>query len=215
MKVHVVLIEFENPHKTRQRWTRDVFPCLEYVPGTHVVTCVDNSRNRSQMLADLFKDDYLWQGGNNLKYGASLNLSVPRHPDADYVLYVCTAHGKMLHPTWIQDLLAPMIHDPEVGQTGWLMGSNSPEGVAWAGGSGCEWVAEKYRFEDGVRQHIQGGVFAARTELMLEVHVDRMHAFRQSALCIASRREAATIQDVNADAQLKILDVYERFKNNF
>ncbi len=162
--LHVVLVPYNNPHKTEMRWRRDVLAALKHAGAPYAVTAVDNSRERNENLADLFGDGYLWQEGRNLQYGPSINLAVQRVV-APYVLYVCSQHGRSVDPSWLADLLEPLQADPSVGMTGHLMGSNSPEGVAHA--TGCSWVAEKYRFDDGVKQHVQGGVFACRTEVLL------------------------------------------------
>jgi len=170
--VHAILICFENPDQTLVRWQRDVRPALQLYTTNWDVTVVDNSARPSDPLHETFGTDYLWQRGANLMYGPSLNLAIPRRPTATYVLYVCTRHGRALDLTWVRDLIEPMERWPHVGMCGHLMGSNSPEGVAHDGGPGCEWVKDAYRWvnPDGtgdVKQHVQGGVFAARTALML------------------------------------------------
>lgn len=172
-RIHCVLICFNNPEQTLLRWNRDVRAAVRHVTVDHHVTVVDNSAEHSPLLKKYFGPDYLWQEGRNLMYGPSLNLAVARYPDDEFVLYVCTKHGKAFDITWVRDMIEPMQRWPEYGMTGHLMGSNSPEGVAHDGGPGCEWVKDTYRWvnPDGtgdVKQHVQGGVFAARTQLMLE-----------------------------------------------
>lgn len=169
--IHVVMIAFNNPEQTLTRWTRDVFPGLGFSGHPHKVTVVDNSSDYSPLLAEKFGENYLWQEGKNLMYGPSINLAVKRYPESDYVLYVCTRHGRSLDSTWIQDLILPMDNDSTIGGTGHLRGSNSPEGVAHA--LNAPWIKDRFRFVDEagngwVPQHLQGGVFAARTKLMLE-----------------------------------------------
>ena len=163
--IHSILVCFNNPEQTRTRWLRDLVPGLTDTGRSHVVTCVDNSPTRAPLLEETFGPGYLWQGGRNLMYGPSLNLAVSRVP-SDFVLYACTRHGRALDPAWVADLLEPLFGDPKVGMTGHLLGSSSPESVARE--TGCAWVADAYRFEDGVRPHVQGGVFAARTASLLE-----------------------------------------------
>ncbi len=168
--IHVVLVAFNNPQQTQQRFYRDILPALTALGQPWKLTVVDNSAERSDLLAELVGTDYLWQEGRNLMYGPSLNLAVPRHPAADFVLYVCTKHGMMRDTSWIADLLAPF-SDPDVMMSGHLRGSNSPTGVAHDGGPGCEWVREHFKFMEGeherVPQHIQGGVWMARTGILL------------------------------------------------
>lgn len=169
--INVVMVAFNNPEQTLERWERHVKVPVRRISCDfpHEVTVVDNSEERSPLLADAFGDGYLWQGGRNLMYGPAINLAVRRIP-SDFVLYVCTRHGRALDEFWVRDLLYPF-RDRDVAQTGYLMGSNSPEGVAHF--TGCPWVKEKFRFTDEsgqgyVPQHIQGGVFMARTHLMQE-----------------------------------------------
>lgn len=163
--IHAVLIAFNNPDQTLRRWNRDLVPALIHTGLPYRVTVIDNSAAHNPTLAAAFKADYLWQEGENRQYGPSINIAVARIP-SDFILYACSRHGQAFDPSWVQDLLTPMQTDPTVGMCGFLMGSNSPEGVAHV--TGCEWVKEKYRFEDGVHQHVQGGVFMARTETMLK-----------------------------------------------
>lgn len=162
--IHSILICFNNPEQTKTRWERDLVPGLTDAGQEYAVTCVDNSPVDSPLLAETFGTGYLWQGGRNLMYGPSLNLAVSRVPST-FVLYACTRHGRALDATWVRDLVDPMSVEPRVGMTGHLLGSSAPETVARE--TGCAWVRDAYRFEDGVRPHVQGGVFAARTACLL------------------------------------------------
>lgn len=171
--IHAVLVAYKNHGHTRTRWVRDVRPGLTLAGGHFglptCVTCIDNSPDPSDDLRELFGDGYVWNHGHNFQYGPAINQAVRRVPSA-FTLYNCTVHGRAIDHGWATDLIAPLVADPVVGMTGYLVGSNSPEGVAHA--TGQEWVKEKYRFVDDagngyVPQHVQGGVFAARTELLL------------------------------------------------
>ena len=169
--IHAILIAFKNPQQTKTRWERDMFPALKTTGKPFAVTVMDNSPEHSPLLAETFGDDYLWQEGRNPMYGPTLNTAVLRRPTEELVLYCCSRHGRAYSDTWVNELLAPFA-DGNVGAAGHLMGSNSPNGVASDGGPGCEWVKEAYRFTDDygvgqVPQHVQGGVFMARTGLML------------------------------------------------
>jgi hypothetical protein len=155
-------------------------PALAHTEQGFAVTVVDNSPERSSLLADTFQNNYVWQEGRNLMYGPSINLAVQRM-DSDLVLYACSRHGKMLDVSWVADLIAPF-EDTDVGATGYLMGSNSPEGVAYA--THLPWIKERFVFKDdygekSVPQHIQGGVFMAHTQALLECpfHPDLPHLY--------------------------------------
>lgn len=192
--LHAILIAFNNPEQTRTRWERDMLPAMEEVERSlgfsFRVTCVDNSVARSDSLGALFGVDYHWRRGENTMYGPAINYAVRRDgaPACAFTLYACSKHGRAFDPSWVCDLLAPMIADPAVGVTGCLWGSNSPEGVAHD--IKRDWPKDgRYRFVDGrgdgyVPQHVQGGVFAARTEVLLRCpyHEDCPHLFTDHTL---------------------------------
>jgi len=184
MIVHVVLVAYDNAERTAQRWRRDVLPSLQVCfKDQWRVTCVDNSPEYSHELCNAFDGpggydpgSYVWNQGFNETYGGAINLAVRRIP-SDFVIYACTNHGRMVDPRWTGLLVDPMLADPKVAMTGHLMGSNSPEGVAhWAWPDDRvrrEAFHERFRFVDEhglghVPQHVQGGVFAARTGAMWE-----------------------------------------------
>lgn len=209
MIVHAVLVAYDNAERTLQRWIRDVRPSLQVCfKDQWRVTCVDNSFWPDDRLIEAFGDDYVWLNGENRMYGGAINLAVRRIP-SDYVIYVCTNHGRMVDPRWTWDMVEPMIADPKVVQTGYLMGSNSPEGVAsWA------WpddearrleFHERFRFvkDDGtghVPQHIQGGVFAARTGALWEhPYVDPfMHLYSDHYLTWSLLKAGYEVRNVNS-----------------
>jgi hypothetical protein len=171
--IHAILIGFNNPEQTRLRIERDMQTALELAAQKFglgiALTIIDNSAERSDDLNARFGLDYHWMKGHNLQYGPSINVAVRRLPSV-FTIYCCTRHGRSFDPTWAIDLLQPMVDNPVVGLSGCLWGSNSPEGVAYD----CkqDWIKEKFRFVDAggtgyVPQHVQGGVFAARTEVLL------------------------------------------------
>jgi len=175
--IHAVLICYENPTQTRTRWERDVQPALIRAADafrlTPCVTCVDNSDQMSDSLNALFRFDYVRLGAN-LQYGPSINAAVRRRPAA-FTVYACTRHGQAFDDSWMFDLLRPLVEDPQAGLAGCLWGSNSPAGVAAA--TGQAWVEDAFRFTNPagvgyVPQHVQGGVFAARTEVLLRFPYD-------------------------------------------
>jgi len=203
--IHAILIAYENPEQTLVRWTRDVAPALKLAGATFgletVATVVDNSAGWSPELARAPDLKHVWNHGRNLQYGPAINQAV-RHTPAAFVLYACTRHGRAFDPTWACDLLAPLIDNPVVGMTGCLWGSNSPEGVAAAGGK--EWPRDgRYRFThaDGtghVPQHVQGGVFAARNELLMRCpyHPDYPHLYTDHLVTWDALKAGYTVLDV-------------------
>jgi hypothetical protein len=94
----------------------------------------------------------LWHEGRNLLYGPSLNLAagLAEHP---FILYLCAAHGRMRDPTWVEDIIAPMWTNKRIAMCGHLYPSGAPSmlGLADTG---------------QLRVHVQGGVLAARTDII-------------------------------------------------
>ena len=159
--VSAVMIAYNNEEGSLTRLLRDLLPALSLLRPLldAELIIVDNSVARLDRLANavldngVFDADYRWQGGQNLRYGPSLNLAVKlaRHP---YLLYVCANHGQSFDPTWPWDLLQPLVDDDtgRVAMTGSLQASCPPGNLGF---SGCLPAV-----------HVQGGVFAARSELL-------------------------------------------------
>ena len=84
-------------------------------------------------------------------YGPAINLAVTMatHP---YLIYVCSNHGRMYDVTWMEDLINPLIQQKEIAMTGSMYPSGSPQEMGFP--------TSLPAF------HIQGGIFAARTEAL-------------------------------------------------
>jgi len=154
----VVLLAYNDLERARRRLERDLAPSLTYSEDwTFELIVIDNSPRRldalANMVADLpWKSRYLWHDGRNLLYGPSLNLAagLAEHP---FMLYTCAAHGRMHDPTWIEDLIAPMWSNDRIAMCGHLYPSIPPGVLGFA--------------EAGQKHlHIQGGVLAARTDII-------------------------------------------------
>jgi len=159
--VSAVMVVHNDEDRGLTRLLRDLLPALwllRPVLDAELIV-VDNSPARLDRLANAVLDNgafagrYCWEGGRNLMYGPSLNLaaSLARHP---YLLYACAAHGQSFDPTWAWDLLRPLIDDGdgEVGMAGSLQASGSPADLGFPASL--------------PPVHVQGGVFAARSELI-------------------------------------------------
>ena len=154
--VTAVMIVYNNEDAALHRLTRDLLPALHSADYDWQLIVIDNSTTRSHQLAAQvahYDGHYEWLRGHNLLYGPSLNLAVSlaRHPS---LLYVCSEHGRSHDGTWVYDLLRPMICDSTglVAMTGCLQDAGPPEDHGFP--------------EDLPHIHIQGGVFAARTDLL-------------------------------------------------
>lgn len=154
----VVLIPYNDLDRSLRRLERDLVPSLRhYADWQFEIIVIDNSARRLDPLADdvarlPWKSRYLWHEGRNLLYGPSMNLAACL-AEQRYVLYVCMKHGRMLDPTWIEDLIQPMWHDTRIAMCGHLFPSAPPQVLG-------------YRDRGQPRHHIQGGVLAARTDVL-------------------------------------------------
>ena len=167
------MIAYNNERDSLTRLHRDLLPALKFFFDAEVIV-VDNSPTRSPSLegnlADIPGVDgrYYWQGGANLWYGPAMNLAV-KLATKPYVLYVCTNHGHSIDPTWALDLLAPLA-DETVGMTGCLQDAGPPEA--------CDFP------ETLPHLHVQGGVFAARRDVLLQYpYPDGQYAHFGADLC--------------------------------
>jgi hypothetical protein len=190
--VTVGLIPFHHPDKTRTRLTRDVLPTFAAYPDWQFeVLVADNSPRYDRGLADLLADrcphphGYKWNNGLNLQYARAMNLlaAAARHP---VFVYVCAAHGRMLDPGWLADLVAPLA-DPRVAMAGTVLPVVPDERQGFLGG-GVEPV------------HVQGGVFAARTDLLRRFPYDPRfpHLFSDVWVSWKLQREGYQLADVPA-----------------
>jgi hypothetical protein len=155
--VTIVLIAFNNQDSFKVRLEREVLPTITAHPfWKFQVVIIDNSDEDQRVPYDILHAYHLphfykWTGAN-IMYGPAMNLALQAtiYP---YLVYVCSNHGRMYDPTWIDDLIDPIIHDPKVAMTGCYCGSFNPEYIGFPAHL--------------PHVHIQGGVFGARTEALL------------------------------------------------
>jgi hypothetical protein len=158
IRVSAVMIPYNNEENSLTRLLRDLMPALWRPEIDAEVIVVDNSAERSDRLAAVVTGAgiggrYRWQEGRNLMYGPAMNIAVElaNHP---YLLYVCSEHGRSLDHTWALDLLEPLIEDQtgRVAMTGTLQSAGPPTDKG---------------FPDSLPDvHVQGGVFAARRDVL-------------------------------------------------
>jgi hypothetical protein len=159
--VVAVMIAHNDEDRALTRLLRDLMPSLwlyRRVIDPEIIV-IDNSQHRLPRLAEAvlengaFAAKYLWNEGRNLYYGPALNLAV-RSSARPFLLYVCANHGRMQDPTWIWDLLEPLVNDPQdkVALTGSFYPSGPPSKLGFP--DSLPWI------------HVQGGVFAARAQVL-------------------------------------------------
>lgn len=154
--ISIILIPYNNQYRFQTRLDRDIIPTIKAHPTWDFeIIVVDNSDKEDKTIINTFKQqniysEYLWQG-TNIMYGPAMNLalSVNRYP---YIVYLCTNHGRMYNPTWIDDLITPILENPNVAMTGSFYNSCNPEVMGFP--------------SQLPSIHIQGGIFGARAEIM-------------------------------------------------
>lgn len=161
--VTAVMVTYHNEDAALERLTRDLLPSLAHYRDTFEseVVVIDNSAGRLDRLSRIVETiedlpaSYVWNDGRNLFYGPGLNIAVERSSRA-ILLYLCASHGRMRDPTWVGDLLEPILRDGDrrVGMAGSYYPTGRPSNLGFP--DLLPWV------------HIQGGVFAARREVLAE-----------------------------------------------
>jgi len=154
--VTIVLIPHNNPDRFKTRIERDILPTIVAHPTWKFqVVIIDNSdkdKRPSYNVLSEYDLQYICRwSGSNIMYGPGMNLAVAlsQYP---YLVYVCSNHGHMYDPTWIDDLVYPIIKDSNVAMTGSFYPSCNPIDLG---------------FPTHLPQiHIQGGLFAARVEAL-------------------------------------------------
>jgi hypothetical protein len=154
--ISIVLIPYNNPDQVHTRLRRDIIPTIKSHPDWKFqIIIVDNSDRVNQILLEpLYEINinpvYLWPG-TNIMYGPSINLALLADP-YPYLVYLCSSHGRMYDPTWLDDLIMPIIQDPLVAMSGSYYQSCRPEAMGFP--------------PHLPAIHIQGGIFGARTETL-------------------------------------------------
>ena len=154
--VSIVLIRHNNTGKFQTRLERDIIPTIEAHPEWKFqLIVIDNSDEEDRSFLEILERKniptvYRWPG-TNIMYGPAMNLAL-KTDVYPIMVYVCTNHGRMYHTSWIDDLIAPIMNNPLVAMTGSFYNSCHPSALG---------------FPSHLRPvHIQGGVFAASTEVM-------------------------------------------------
>jgi len=120
---------------------------------------------------------YLWNEGYNIYIGGGLTTAV-QQASCDAFVYLCASHGMQNDPTWIKDLIAPLV-EPQVG----LAGHVHP----------CEFNRVAAVPEDITEPqiHVQGGVWSARTETLRKIGFSHRFPFEFCDVDLSRRMLAA------------------------
>jgi DNA-binding transcriptional LysR family regulator len=120
---------------------------------------------------------YVWNQGYNIYIAGALGAAV-RLAHAPNVLYFCASHGLQNDPTWVSDLIEPL-SDPQVG----LAGHVQP----------CQYNRVAAVPEDIIEPqiHVQGGLWAARREVLQEFGFGHRFPFEFCDVDLSRRLVAA------------------------
>lgn len=122
------------------------------------VIVIDNSPRPIVEIQNLCGDlnaIHQWNGGFNVYHGGAMNIAA-KLSQRDSIIYFCAGHGRVIDPTWIADILAPLA-DPKCGIAG-CMGPCLYDRIS---ADPQDWKIPQ--------QHIQGAIAAMRRETMLAV----------------------------------------------
>jgi hypothetical protein len=155
--VSVLSIVTENEawswEKAQRRFDAVIHACIR-LGRPYEVLCQDNSERPLGYVRDyLGRGHHYNHSPTNLLYGQALNRMVAR---AQYptVVYFCTNHGSFFDPSWLADLIEPL-RDDFVAMAG---------SIAY---SDLHVVGEDV--EGYAPQHIQGGLFAAKRDVLRKI----------------------------------------------
>jgi hypothetical protein len=155
LTISFILIVYNNREKFFTRMDRDILPTVAYYPNCKFqFVIIDNSYEESKSIEKFLIEKhinyvYKWND-NNIKYGPSINLAL-EFCCYEYVVYICTNHGKMYDVGWLYDLISPLITNSKIGMTG----------TVYDGGD-----SNAFGFPRVSGHHIQGGIFGSRKEIL-------------------------------------------------
>lgn len=163
------------------RILRDALAAADACALAAELLVIDNSPNPTvESLGLAAAEDrarVIWNQGYNIYLAGALTTAV-RESRGDAFVYVCASHGVGNDPTWISDLVAPLA-DPKVG----LAGHVQP----------CEFNRVAAVPEDIIEPqiHVQGGLWAARTDLLREIGFGHRFPFEYCDVDLSRRVLAA------------------------
>jgi hypothetical protein len=154
--ITIILIPHNNSDRLTMRMERDILPTIRAHPTWKFqLIFIDNSDADKRQDYHLPPDENIehidiWPG-MNIMYGPAMNLAIEK-TKYPYLVYVCSNHGHMYDTTWIDDLVNPIVQNSNIAITGSLYPSCAPADMG---------------FQSHLPHvHVQGGVFAARTEAL-------------------------------------------------
>jgi GT2 family glycosyltransferase len=176
MDITFALIIYCNSAKLERRLNKVVFPTIQYYKSKYnfEIILFDNSPNSISVLPYKFPVSfrYIWNQGINIYYGGAIN-TISEIAKGKFLVYICLNHGRMKCVTWLDDILAPL-KNRKCGMAGCLQNSN------------LEFIGKT-----GQAKHIQGGVFAARIDLLRKFPYSSEYPHLYSDIWLCWRLEKA------------------------
>lgn len=153
---------------------------------------------------------------NKMCFGASQAMLDHRFTPAPYIAYVCSVHSYINDPAWVEKCIAALDSHPKAGMAGHM----SPHcGLNWYQ---AQFGTERYRamgktplphdiplyhhfsrehvFGVPTQQHIQGGVWVAKREVLEAIggfdHLSFPHYFGDVELCLRMQCHGYRLMDV-------------------
>lgn len=181
MNISLATVIYEPDWSVTGRILQQSLGALESCQLQGELLIVDNSPSPTVEARQLAISDsrvrHLWNDGYNIFIGGGLTKAVTQ-ANGDAFVYLCASHGLQNEPTWLQDLIAPLV-DPQVG----LAGHIHP----------CEFNRVAAVPEDITEPqiHVQGGVWSARTETLREIGFSHRFPFEFCDVDLSRRMLAA------------------------
>lgn len=111
-----------------------------------------------------FGGKYHWCQGYNIGYGGAINWAVQRMAEGEHVVYFSSKRGQLFAADWLDAITTPL-SDPRCGMAGHLHECDYHK-VAEGEWNSPEF--HKYGKYPRPHMHVQGGVWAARREVLLK-----------------------------------------------
>ena len=134
---------------------------------------IDNSKRpivEIQNLACDINAKYQWCEGYNTYHGQGMNIAA-NLSSMDAIIYFCSGHCRVIHASWIADILAPL-SDPKCGICGTL--------------SVCSYPCVTGVINGNTDWHIQGAITAMRRELLIKFPYGNRfpHTYSDVSMCV-------------------------------
>lgn len=181
MNVSLATVIYEPDWSVTGRILQQSLHALESCELHGELLIIDNGPTPSREAQQIANGDqrvhYHWNEGYNIYIGGGLTKAV-QQSNCDAFVYLCASHGLLNDPTWIKDLIAPLV-DPQVG----LAGHVHP----------CEFNRVAAVPEDITEPqiHVQGGIWSAQTETLRKVGFSHRFPFEFCDVDLSRRMLAA------------------------